>query len=451
MATDKTILQMALAQTLSGSESFPFATPGANGRATANTIKGFVSPKMWEVNSVDSNGVCAGNAVTDFAEIRAGDTILLPSEVKVRTSLTPDSSGIYSKETINVIPMPTPIVYKTEDDAFFWIYGEDGVNYLLTLAGNELVRFSMVAPRSGSLPEVAQTASEVTIQPGVLNKWGVVASLTIDLAAGPQGYAAEYCVEFVSGETPTVLSLPESVKFPDQPEIEANTRYQLSIVNNLALIVGVPFDYGDAELASPAQPKGIAVLLKSGRKIDIAKMNPDSHFPKSVVEGIVVEKDGLSIIMDLDVVQCYFSNGKVDCAAVEIEPGINTAATKHNGRAQTDKLAQSFTADTTWAVPRCVATTLNGKSAYLWPLGEAVTIRNHRTEINTLRQICGCEPLPAGNYWTSSVANRATLDSGATAITWMCILDMTTTYMDGGNVQGYYRILPIAEYSEATE
>ena len=43
--------------------------------------------------------------------------------------------------------------------------------------------------------------------------------------------------EFVSGATKTTLSLPSTVK--GDLEVEANMRYQVSIVNNIGLIVGV--------------------------------------------------------------------------------------------------------------------------------------------------------------------------------------------------------------------
>ena len=41
-------------------------------------------------------------------------------------------------------------------------------------------------------------------------------------------------------ETRTVSrSLPASVRFPDEPLIDANMRYQLSVVNNVGLMAGV--------------------------------------------------------------------------------------------------------------------------------------------------------------------------------------------------------------------
>lgn len=93
--------------------------------------------------------------------------------------------------------------------------------------------------KSYGMPVVAQTEAMVTIQPDVLNKWGEVTSLTVDFAEGNEDYAHEYCIEFVSGETATTLSLPSAVKFPDEPTIETNMRYQISVVNNIALIAGV--------------------------------------------------------------------------------------------------------------------------------------------------------------------------------------------------------------------
>jgi hypothetical protein len=46
--------------------------------------------------------------------------------------------------------------------------------------------------------------------------------------------------EFVSGATPTtIIGLPSNLKWQDDLDIEANMRYQVSIVNNIGLIVGV--------------------------------------------------------------------------------------------------------------------------------------------------------------------------------------------------------------------
>lgn len=75
------------------------------------------------------------------------------------------------------------------------------------------------------------------IKPNTFYKFGTCSKLTITLAAEESGILNEYMFEFVSGSTPTTLSLPETVKWSggSAPTIEANKTYQVSIVNNLAV------------------------------------------------------------------------------------------------------------------------------------------------------------------------------------------------------------------------
>ena len=75
------------------------------------------------------------------------------------------------------------------------------------------------------------------IKPNTFYKFGEVTNLTISFAAEESYILNEYMFEFVSGTTPTTLSLPESVKWSggSAPTIEANKTYQVSIVNNLAV------------------------------------------------------------------------------------------------------------------------------------------------------------------------------------------------------------------------
>lgn len=287
------------------------------------------------------------------------------------------------------------------------------------------------------MPVVSHTESTVTIEPDVLNRWGEVAELNIDFALKDDGFAHEYCVEFVSGATATKLSLPASVKFPVDPDIRPYMRYQLSVVNDIALIAGVANDYA-----------GIGLLLKNGTRLDYMNTDASTHFDKSEVEGITFEKDGMSVIIALEPAQCYFSNGNIDCPEIEAEAGMYGATDKFNGRENTEKLKlREFTYSNEWAVSRCENTTLNGRSCYVWSLGEAVTIRKYRETINALLEMCGCAPFKDANYWTSAVAKRDTLANGRVVISWVFIINMATDYSDGGNVQGYYWVLPIAEYN----
>lgn len=85
---------------------------------------------------------------------------------------------------------------------------------------------------------VAVTATTMEIEPNILYVWGEVASLTITFAEGNPNLYNEYMIQFQSGSSPTTLTLPNSVEWLTDATIEANTTYQLSIVNNLGILEG---------------------------------------------------------------------------------------------------------------------------------------------------------------------------------------------------------------------
>lgn len=91
------------------------------------------------------------------------------------------------------------------------------------------------------LPSIVNhTDSSAVIAPNVLHVWGEVAELNIELAEPENSDVLnEYMIEFCSGETATVLTLPEEVKFVSPVNIEPDMRYQISIVNNIGVIAGV--------------------------------------------------------------------------------------------------------------------------------------------------------------------------------------------------------------------
>ena len=85
---------------------------------------------------------------------------------------------------------------------------------------------------------VAQTSTSVSIDPNVLNRWATpVSSLTIGFNAGVSGKVNEYMLEFTAGEGFT-LTLPNSVRWQEEPEWESGHTYQVSIVAGLALYAG---------------------------------------------------------------------------------------------------------------------------------------------------------------------------------------------------------------------
>ena len=73
-----------------------------------------------------------------------------------------------------------------------------------------------------------------TISPNTLHKWDEVVELTLTLGAETPGIVNEYLIQFTSGATPTVVTVPEDVKWASPLKIKANRIYQISIVNNLA-------------------------------------------------------------------------------------------------------------------------------------------------------------------------------------------------------------------------
>lgn len=77
------------------------------------------------------------------------------------------------------------------------------------------------------------------LSPNKYYKFGEVTNLTITLASEIAGIYNEYMFEFISGATATIITLPDDIKWIGDNTIEANKTYQVSIVNNQAVIGGV--------------------------------------------------------------------------------------------------------------------------------------------------------------------------------------------------------------------
>lgn len=94
----------------------------------------------------------------------------------------------------------------------------------------------------GAYAEVNHGTSDTTftLTPNTFHIWDEVASLDLSFGAETSGVANEYLFQFTSGATATSLTVPDTVEWVDgTPTIEANKTYQVSIVNNIGLIVGV--------------------------------------------------------------------------------------------------------------------------------------------------------------------------------------------------------------------
>lgn len=81
-----------------------------------------------------------------------------------------------------------------------------------------------------------------TLQPNVFYNFGEVAALNIDFADGEADRLNEYSFTFTSGAEATVLTLPSSVKWVNELTVESNKRYEISVVDNVALWCAVDYE-----------------------------------------------------------------------------------------------------------------------------------------------------------------------------------------------------------------
>lgn len=107
--------------------------------------------------------------------------------------------------------------------------------YDLNMSGEEAGKRIEAVP---TVTDHGTADTTFTLTPNVLHKWGEVASLTLTLGAETPGVVNEYMFQFTSGDTATQLQLPEAVRWNATPEVAANTVYQVSIVDNLAIMGG---------------------------------------------------------------------------------------------------------------------------------------------------------------------------------------------------------------------
>jgi hypothetical protein len=96
------------------------------------------------------------------------------------------------------------------------------------------------------MPELILTASDSnTLQPNTIYDFGEVDTLTLNFAEGDSNSRNEYLFSFISGETATVLTLPSAVQWVNELTVEANKRYEISIVDNIALWCAVDYEVSE--------------------------------------------------------------------------------------------------------------------------------------------------------------------------------------------------------------
>lgn len=111
-----------------------------------------------------------------------------------------------------------------------------GVDYFTDAEKQELIA-NINAEVGGDIPVVVLPPDTVEIEPNKLYLWDTVESLTITLATPiDESIVNEYMIQFTSGDIATQLTLPDTIQWMSEPIIIANATYQISIINNLAVI-----------------------------------------------------------------------------------------------------------------------------------------------------------------------------------------------------------------------
>lgn len=112
-----------------------------------------------------------------------------------------------------------------------WQNGDVITKSKLDHAEDGIYAASFVPQVTGSVDE----SNAVTLDPNKFYVFGEEAEIDVSFAAGAEGEVNEYHFSFVSGSTPTVLSLPLDVVMPDSFSVEANKTYEISVINNKGL------------------------------------------------------------------------------------------------------------------------------------------------------------------------------------------------------------------------
>ena len=73
------------------------------------------------------------------------------------------------------------------------------------------------------------------LQPNMVYNFGEVEALNIVFADGEANGFNEYAFTFISGATPTTLTMPTTVKWANELTVEANKQYEINVANNIGL------------------------------------------------------------------------------------------------------------------------------------------------------------------------------------------------------------------------
>lgn len=155
-----------------------------------------------------------------------------------------DSSALdFIKNKPTIPTVPTNVSTFTNDAGYLTSHQSLSGYATETWVGQQgyLTQHQDISGKADKVTKVSHGTSDTTftLTPNVFHVWGEVASLTLTLGTEISGIYNEFMFQFESGATATTLNLPSTVKWVATPTIEANKTYQVSIVDNIALIAGV--------------------------------------------------------------------------------------------------------------------------------------------------------------------------------------------------------------------
>ena len=165
------------------------------------------------------------NVISDLSTIRsgaaAGATAVQPATLQ---------SGLATKQDVLVFDeTPTAGSNNPVKSKGIKTYVDSSDSTLSTQIGTKADKIAQV--------DHGTSDTTFTLTPNVLHVWGEVTSLNLSLGTGENGKVSEYMFQFYSGNTPTTLTLPNSVIWVQPLTTQAGKTYQVSIVNNLAAYI----------------------------------------------------------------------------------------------------------------------------------------------------------------------------------------------------------------------
>ena len=238
--------------------TFYTGTDWVSKRYNGEDASGFATETNW----VDAGGAVGGTRYLDLSmfssesgtlsdedyqkvvkayEDKVGTGIFGDIVVPIIMMADSDAIYIFINQTIFAINIKLQFSnFEVKTDKTYSSASSKVIDMLLTGSGTKALtdngRYAEFAKptkvKSGGSGSVTKQLS-----PNTLYEFGECSSLTVTLGAETSGIVNEYMFEFVSGSTPTTLSVPSTVKWSggSAPTIKANKTYQVSIVNNLAV------------------------------------------------------------------------------------------------------------------------------------------------------------------------------------------------------------------------